>query len=666
VWLNYTSGALTVDSTAGKHQRALLHRRATFDPGWLVAVSRIAGVQVRDSVYVRDALAPVPPPPDTVIVVDTTPPPPPNQAPVASVATSCVQLTRVCSANGSASTDDKAVVSGSIAWGDGASTAATTASHTYAVAGTYTIRYTASDAEGLSDDTTAVVVLTAPVDTTTPPPPDTSTIAAPAELPRSVPAFTFPAPTRTRTVAPPMDLQSALNATLPGDEIILGGTFTGEFKYPVVCDATKWVTIRSAAYPADGVRARPSTSAGYAKLIAPTTYPAAAFSVIGPSCNLRLLGIEIAHTPSPTAPVFLNYGLVLIGDGGWVGGGEQQTTLARVPRNIVLDRVYVHGTPTSELVRCITLNGANVAVVNSWIDDCHASGFDSQALEGWNGPGPFLIENNTVIGAGENIMFGGADPGIYGLIPSDITIRRNHIYKPLSWRTSSPRWSVKNLFELKNAERVLLENNVIENNWPASQEGSAIVIKSSHDACGTCTWQGSQHLTIRNNIIRNAANGLNLQAVDGESVKHVAWVTVHDNLFDLIGAEGRGALMLFTHDLKDIIVAGNVFRHAPTANGLALVFSYTGGQIRRLSITGNALTTSPQAGYAIFNDGGPLHEAALRYVSSGSYRFTSNTVSGISPDFVSLYPTGNLYPAILPTQDLTRFTTATAGVVIAP
>ena len=75
-WLNYTTGVLTVDSTASKKQRALLHRRATFDPGWLVVVSKIAGVQVRDSVYVRDAANPAPPPIDTVPPVDTTPPPP--------------------------------------------------------------------------------------------------------------------------------------------------------------------------------------------------------------------------------------------------------------------------------------------------------------------------------------------------------------------------------------------------------------------------------------------------------------------------------------------------------------------------------------------------------------------------------------------------------------
>ena len=39
-------------------------------------------------------------------------------------------------------------------------------------------------------------------------------------------------------------------------------------------------------------------------------------------------------------------------------------------------------------------------------------GFDSQAINGWTGPGPLLIENNYLEGAGENVIFGGADPSV--------------------------------------------------------------------------------------------------------------------------------------------------------------------------------------------------------------------------------------------------------------
>ena len=47
-------------------------------------------------------------------------------------------------------------------------------------------------------------------------------------------------------------------------------------------------------------------------------------------------------------------------------------------------------------------------------------------------PYPFKIVNNYLEGAGENVMFGGADPRIKNLVPSDIEIRRNHFFKLLS------------------------------------------------------------------------------------------------------------------------------------------------------------------------------------------------------------------------------------------
>ena len=42
-----------------------------------------------------------------------------------------------------------------------------------------------------------------------------------------------------------------------------------------------------------------------------------------------------------------------------------------------------------------------------------------------NGSGPFLIQNNYLEGAGENVIFGGGDPSIANLVPSDIQILGN-------------------------------------------------------------------------------------------------------------------------------------------------------------------------------------------------------------------------------------------------
>ena len=60
------------------------------------------------------------------------------------------------------------------------------------------------------------------------------------------------------------------------------------------------------------------------------------------------------------------------------------------------------------------------------------------------------------------------------------------MYKPLTWKpdqpgfvggTSGRPFIVKNLFELKNAQRVLFEGNILENTWGGfSQKGFAIVL----------------------------------------------------------------------------------------------------------------------------------------------------------------------------------------------
>ena len=57
--------------------------------------------------------------------------------------------------------------------------------------------------------------------------------------------------------------------------------------------------------------------------------------------------------------------------------------------------------------RGISLNGADITISNSHISEIHGRGYDTQAICGWNGPGPFRIINNYLEAAGENVMFGG-------------------------------------------------------------------------------------------------------------------------------------------------------------------------------------------------------------------------------------------------------------------
>jgi hypothetical protein len=531
-------------------------------------------------------------------------------------------------------------------------------------AGTTTITATS---EGISGSASVAVAAVEPIPDPIPPPPPPPPPppGTPPALPQSTPPKTLTVDTTIRRVAAGGDLQAALNL---GGTILLapGAVFTGEYTLPQGVTGELRTDIPKTPLDALDRRMTPTKARALnlAKLVAPGPSPVLrTVPKANPTANWIISDIEITGILPKTS---IQYGLVTLGDGGWLGGGETQVTLENVPRNFLLDRVYLHGADNLNCTRGLALNSANTTLLSSWFGEIHAAGFDSQAVCGWNGPGPYLLEDCTFEGAGENTMFGGADPGIPGLVPSDVTFRRCHFPKPLTWKGAG--WSVKNLFETKNVQRVLVDACVFEHCWPASQEGFGIVIKSSRDADPSKTWQGSQDITFRWCHIDDVAVGLNLQAVDGESTKHVARILVEDCLFTNVGG-GRNALMLLTHDLKDITVNRTTMLHAVGAAGLSLVTAYANGQMAGLGFTGNLLTAT--AGYAITNDGGPHHAAALETVAPGSWVFKDNTVVGISGDFVAQYPTGNQYPATMPSVvtagvDRAELLRRISGVAVAP
>ncbi|MEN3339111.1 MAG: hypothetical protein V7647_2787 [Acidobacteriota bacterium] len=239
---------------------------------------------------------------------------------------------------------------------------------------------------------------------------------------------TVPLHAATVPVAAGADLQAALNAANPGDVLMLaeGATFTGNFILPDK-PGTSVITVRSGAadatVPGTGVRITPAFAARLAKLQSPNTMPAIVTAPGAHHWRLQLLELP---------PTQLGYGEILrIGE-----GAAPQTLLSQVPYEIELDRLYVHGDPLYGQKRGIALNGTRVIVRNCYISDIKAVGFDTQAIGGWNGPGPFTIENNYLEAAGENLLLGGSDPSIAGLVSENVVFRYNYVTKPMAWRNA--------------------------------------------------------------------------------------------------------------------------------------------------------------------------------------------------------------------------------------
>jgi hypothetical protein len=312
---------------------------------------------------------------------------------------------------------------------------------------------------------------------------------------------------RTISVGAGGDLQAALKAAQPGDVITLepGAVFTGNFSLPKKAGAA-WIVVRSAApdgkLPAPGTRVTPASASAMPKIVSPNSGPAV-YTDPG-AHHYRFIGVEF----SAAAGVKTIYSVVAF-------GGDQSSE-ADTPHNLILDRSYVHGHPQLDSRRGVLLNSASSAVIDSHISEIHAVGADSQAVLGYNGPGPFKIVNNFLEGAAENIMFGGSDPKVPGLVPSDIEVRGNHLFKPMSWRPGDPsfagvQWTVKNLLELKNAQRVLIEGNLLENVWSTS------VVLTPRNQNRSAPWSVVQDVLFRNNIARNVLSGFVVQSSDDEA-----------------------------------------------------------------------------------------------------------------------------------------------------
>src|SRR5215204_2639785 len=254
------------------------------------------------------------------------------------------------------------------------------------------------------------------------------------------------------------NLQSALDAAQPADTIVLeaGASFTGPFTLPNKGASTEWITVRTStpdsSLAATTGRVSPADAPLLPKLLTPGFGEAALQTAPG-AHHWRLVGLEIR----PSNPAAMVYDLVKLGD-----GSSAQDTLAEVPHHLTLDRCLITAFPGQSLKRGVALNSAETSIVNSYVAGFKSAEQDAQAVGGWNGPGPFHVVNNYLEASGENLMFGGSPPSIAGLVPSDIEVRRNHLFKPLSWRQGEPgyagvRWSVKNLLELKSARRVVVE-----------------------------------------------------------------------------------------------------------------------------------------------------------------------------------------------------------------
>src|SRR5205085_7582111 len=441
----------------------------------------------------------------------------------------------------------------------------------------------------------------------------------------------------TITVSAGGNLQSALNAAQLGDTIVLqaGASFTGPFTLPAKsATSTDYITIRTStpdsALPSSTTRISPADSALLPKILSPGSGQPALLTANG-AHHYKLIGIEF-RTVDASA---FSYELVELGD-----GGSGQNSLDKVPHHLIVDHCLITAFPTQTLKRGIALQSAETTIENCYIGGFKSESQDAQAIAGWNGPGPFHIINNYLEASGENVMFGGATASIPGVVPSDIEIKRNYFYKPLSWRQgeanyAGTRWSVKNLFELKSAKRVLFEGKVLENCWRDVNPGYGAINLTVRGDSGP---QGTlQDITIRNNVMKHTSEGFNIMGLDDtQPSQQGRGLKIENNLFIDInssrwGGDGNFIKMM---QMPDVVVNHNTILHSGKITWVygtpSTGFVFTNNVVRQNAY--GMIGVDQNSGMPTLNT---YYPAAI---------IRRNVVAGAN---ASLYPGDNFFPALI-------------------
>jgi hypothetical protein len=238
------------------------------------------------------------------------------------------------------------------------------------------------------------------------------------------------------------------------------------------------------------------------------------------------------------------------------------------------------------------------------------------------------------------------------------------MFKPLTWKAGSENFVggasgkpfiVKNLFELKNAQRVLFEGNVLENSWGGfTQAGFAILLTSKNQAnkCPACR---VTDVTIRLSRIEHCASGFQIAtglSDAGGASSGTERISIHDVVINDIGGANYGGFGAFAQitssqpALKDISIT-HVTAFPPRA-----LFIMGGkvdtGRIDNFTFTNNLLGAGqsdivPPGGGEKNCSFQPIRQTPSGVLKScfSNFKFSHNVIVGSKGG----WPTGNSYPS---------------------
>lgn len=378
-----------------------------------------------------------------------------------------------------------------------------------------------------------------------------------------------PANSSTVNVSTSAQLITALAAATCGQTIILqsGTTYSGHFTIPaIVCPSNNYLWIETSglsSLPPEGFRvspcyagvaslpgrptfACPTTPGNYmAKLTTPDTLPVISFNPR--TSSVRFIGLEITRAAG----------------GGFLPDPIKLGNLGN-DDHLIFDRCWIHGVEQgNETENAMDVSAASyVAVIDSYLNDFYCVSVSGSCTESH----VILGGTNTVNSTQEaglkivnNYLEGSSVVFLVGAptntTPGDIEIRLNTIRLPLTWNAADPSYNggvsghpfiIKNLLELKNAQRALLEGNAFQNIWGEAQNGSALLLTPKNQGNGIvnqCPNCFVANITVRYNTFNTVGAPFQLvETFNGNGAFPAGFnnVSIHDTLSDNINYAACG------------------------------------------------------------------------------------------------------------------------------
>lgn len=453
------------------------------------------------------------------------------------------------------------------------------------------------------------------------------------------------------------NLQTAIDAAVCGEVITLeaGATFTGNYTLPSKsCTSGTPVTIRTVT--SDGTLGTAGITAANRSTFEPlmatiaTSNATQALRTLTDASHWRFIGLIFQGTSSQTTLQITQLGDGII------------SSIGSLPTGFVFTQCMWRMSGTAQAHRGLQMNAADVTVRKSHFYNIRATGVETHSFSAWNSPGPFLIEDNYIESAAIGLIFGGAAPAITGLIPSDIIVRRNTFTRVAAW-ISDTGYTIKNLLELKNAQRVTIRGNLFEHNWDDGQAGFAIVFTVRANSLSGAPQTTIQDVLFEHNIVRRTGAVFNILGLDNQGCPgacnqstRMEDVTIRHNLIYEVdrdtwngpaGGLSSGRFLSIDGAPTRLTVEYNTVQGAVTGSIIffagdpldTFVYQYNIAQKQTVA-TGFPYNTDGIIGNAQAEGNATLNT----YTTSGVV--ANNVLAGATSSAYNSYGPGNLFPTI--------------------